>query len=189
MELLYSLPAIGATQTSSVATCLNTAATAPPFQLPALQNIWSPSQITGKGIMIIAAGGYDIPANTLSTFRLSLDTSSGVTAVNTVATLGAYSIATQTVGAWQAELFMTCTGVTSETASTWYSMGQLTIGPGSSPTGTASTLLWGQPSIAAGVPTAVTIPTNAAYYVNLVSQWQTTPTAMVCSQFLVFGLN
>src|SRR5215472_17215840 len=128
MEMLYSLPAIGVTQTSSVATILNSAATSSVLQLPALQNIWSPSQIAGKGLMIIAAGGYDIGANTLTTLRLSFDSAEGTTATNTIASTGAFVMTSQVVGSWEAQVWMNCVGVVSNTASSWYANGSLTLG-------------------------------------------------------------
>ena len=189
MELLYSMPAIGTTQTSSVATLLNTTPNQTPFQLPPLQNIWSLSQLAGKGLMVVASGGYDVGANTLTTLRLSFDANAGTTATVTVADTGAFVMTTQAVGAWEAQVWMNCVGLVATTASTWYANGTLTLGPGSAPTGTATTLMWGQPAIAAGIPTALTIGTQAALNVDLVAQWQASPTAMVCTQFMVFGLN
>lgn len=188
-ELLYSLPAIGATQTSSVATLLNTAATSPPFQLPALNNIWSPSSLPGKGLMFMAAGGYDVGANTLTTLRLSLDTAVGTTASNIIGEVASFPVGSLTTGAWEAQLWLTCAGVTSSSVSSWYASGQLTIGGGSDEATTAQTLMWGQPAISAGIPTAISLTLGTAYYTDLVAQWQTTPTAMVCTQFLCFGLN
>jgi hypothetical protein len=189
MELLYSLPAIGATQAGSAATVINSAATSPVPQLPALQNIWSPSSITGKGLMVVAGGGYDVGANTLTTLRLSFDSAEGTTATNTIASTGAFPVTTQAVGAWEAQVWINCVGVVSNTASSWYANGTLTLGPGSAPTGTATTLMWGQPAIVAGVPTAITLGLQTPYFLDLVAQWQANPTAMVCTQFMVFGLN
>jgi hypothetical protein len=191
MELLYSMPAIGTTQTSSVATVLNTSpVVGSQFQLPAFQNIWSPGNIDGRGLMIVAAGGYDVGANTLTTLRLSLDTAAGTTSTNIIANTGAFPLTTQAVGAWEAQVWMTCTGITNNTgATTWFAGGTLTLGPGSAPTGTATTLMWGQPAIVAGVPTAITLGSQTPYFCNLVSQFQVSPTAMVCTQFMVFGLN
>jgi hypothetical protein len=182
MELLYSMPAVGATQTGSAATVINTAATCPPFQLPALQNIWSLGGMSGKGLMIVAAGGYDVGANTLTTLKLSFDTVVS-TSLNTMGTSGAVALASTTTGAWQAQIWMTCTGIASETASTWESIGDGIIGPS---TGTA--FMWNS-AVVAGVPTPVTLPTQTAFYTDLYTQWQVNPTAVVCSQFMVFGLN
>ena len=190
MELVYSLPAIGATQTGSAATVLNTAATSPPFFLPALQNIWSPSAITGKGLLIVASGGFSTATNTLTTLRLSFDPSSGTTATNTVAVTGALAQVPNNVNcSWQAQVWLSCVGVTSEVSSNWYAIGTFEFGSGSTPTTTSATFMWGGPSVAAGVPAAVTLGLATAYTTNLVAQWQVNPGAMVCSQFMVFGLN
>jgi hypothetical protein len=189
LELLYSLPAIGATQSASAATILNTAATAPPFQLPALQNIWSPSSMAGKGLMIMAAGGFDIGANTLTTLKLSLDPTVTTTSVNIVAEAGALAMGALTTWAWEAQVWLSCVGVTGNTASSWYASGQLTIGAGNNEATTAITLMWGQPAISAGIPTAISLPLQTPYFPNLISQWSANPTAMVCTQFMVFGLN
>jgi hypothetical protein len=192
MELLYSLPAIGSTQTGSAATLLNSAATSPMIQLPALQNIWSSSQLPGKGFLIVAAGGYDIAAaNTLTTMRVSFDTTAGVTALNTIATTGALAGgcfgAAVATGSWEAQLWITCAGISGNTGSTWYSQGQLQFNSVSS-TGTGVSFAWGN-TITAGIPQSISLGLTNPYYVDLVAQWQANPTAMVCSQFMVFGLN
>lgn len=188
MELLYSLPAIGATQSSSVATVLNTAATAPPYQLPALQNIWSPSAMVGKGILFVATGGYSTATNTLTTLRLSLDSAVGTTATNTIAATGALAAAgaAASTGAWEGQCWMTCVGITANTSSTWYAQGQLQFA--TSNTTTAASFSWGN-TITNGIPQAITIPIQTSFYADLVSQWQISPGAMVCSQFMVWGLN
>jgi hypothetical protein len=184
MELLYSMPAVGATQSGSAITLLNTAATCPPFQLPALQNIWSLSGMTGKGLMIVAAGGYDIAAaNTLTTLKLSFDTVI-TTSLNTMASSAAIvPPGTTTTGAWQAQVWITCTGIASETASTWESIGDGIIGPS-----TGAAFMWNS-AVVAGIPTPVTLATQTPFYTDLYAQWQVNPTAMVCTQFMVFGLN
>lgn len=191
-ECIYSMPAIGVTQTSSALTCLNTAPTAPPLQLPALQNIWSPGNITGRAFKIMAAGGFDlIGANTLTTLRLSFDTASGTTANNTVAATGALSGnafgAANSAGAWQLLIWMTCTGISSETLSTWFAGGQLQFS-GTMTTGVATSYGFGN-TITNGVPQTFTLPLQTPLFPNLCAQWQTTVTAMVCSQFIVCGLN
>ena len=191
-ECIYAMPAIGVTQASSVITCLNTAATAPPLQLPALQNIWSPSNITGKAFKIVACGGYDISAaNTLTTLRLSFDTASGTAANNTIAATGALSGnafgAASTTGAWQFVLWMTCTGISGETNTTWFAGGQLQFS-GTMSTGVGTSYGFGN-TVTAGVPQTFTLPLQTALFPNLCAQWQASPVAMVCSQFIVCGLN
>jgi hypothetical protein len=192
MELLYSLPAIGATQAGSAITCLNTAATAPPFQLPSLQNIWSPSSLTGKGLFIVAAGGYDISAaNTLTTLRLSFDAASGTTANNTAGATGALSGgpfgAAATSGAWELQCWLTCVGISTELNSNWYSQGQLQFS-GTASTGVATSYAFGN-TVTAGIPQTFAMSNATSYFVNLCAQWQASPVAMVCSQLMVFGLD
>lgn len=188
MELLYSMPAIGVTQSSSVATVLNTAATSPPFQLPALANIWSPSSLTGKGLLFVAGGGYSTATNTLTTLRLSLDSAVGTTATNTVAATGALAAAglAASAGAWELQCWMTCVGISGETSSSWYATGQLQFASSSS--ATAASFAFGN-TISNGTPQTTVIPIQAAYYTDLVAQWQISPGAMICSQFMVFGLD
>lgn len=187
LELLYAMPAVGATLAATTKTCITgTAATNGPFQLPALQNIWSPGNMVGRGLMIVAAGGYDISSSTPTTLQFSFDTAVGTQAV-TIATTGSAPWASSAVGLWEAQVWMTC--VATGTASTWYSNGTLTCGPGSANTSTALTYMFGGPAVAAGIPTAITVPTTASYMLNAYAQWATAPTAMVCTQFLCFGLN
>jgi hypothetical protein len=182
MELLYSMPAVGPSVAVSAATLLNTAASSPPFQLPPLQNIWSLSGITGKGLMIVAAGGHSTGANTISTLKLSFDGTVGTSGSLTVGT-GAIPVVSTTTGAWQAQLWMTCTGITSETASTWEAIGDGIVGPS-----TGQAFMWNTP-VTAGVPAPLTLPTQTSYYMGLYSQWVVNPTVMLCTQFMVFGLN
>jgi hypothetical protein len=186
MELLYSMPAIGATLASTAATCISgTSATNGPFQLPALQNIWSPGNMVGKGLMLVAAGGYDTGSAIANTMKFTFDTAINAFA-GTIATTGAATWPTSTTGMWEAQVWMACVG--SGTASTWYSSGQLTVGPGSAETGSAATYMFGN-NIAAGIPQPLTIPTTTSYLLDIYSTWASAPTAMACSQFFVFGLN
>jgi hypothetical protein len=182
MELLYSMPATGVTQAVSASTCLNTGATSPPFQLPALQNIWSLSGITGKGLMIVAAGGHSTGANTITTLKLSFDGTAGTSGALTVGT-GAIPVVSTTTGAWQAQLWLSCTGVISETSSTWQGIGDGIVGPS-----TGQAFMWNS-AVTAGIPVSLTLPTQTPYYMGLYTQWQVNPTVMLCTQFMVFGLN
>lgn len=187
LECLFSLPAIGATLAATANTCVS--GTAPVFQLPALGNIWTPSQLQGKGLMILAAGGYDLStgAGTQNTMRLTFDVAAATTAATsvTVATTGAATWPNGTTGIWEAQIWMNC--VSTGTVSTWYANGQLTAA-GTQATAPCTTFLWGN-SIAAGIPTAVTIPTTQPYYVDLYAQWASAPTAFVVSQYMIFGIN
>jgi hypothetical protein len=182
MELLYSMPATASTQTASASTCLNTGATSPPFQLPALQNLWSPSSMTGKGLMVVAAGGHSTGANTISTLKLSFDGTAGTSGALTVGT-GAIPLVSTTTGAWQAQLWLSCTGVISETSSTWEAIGDGIVGPS-----TGQAFMWNT-LVTAGIPVPLTLPTQTSFYMGLYAQWVANPTVMLCTQFMVFGLN
>jgi hypothetical protein len=189
VELLYSMPAIGATLAATAVTCVSgTSSSAAPFLMPSLQNIWSPSQMQGKSLMIVANGGYDVGSNTGNKMSLILDSALATTAASsvTVASTGSNTFPTSTTGAWEIQLWMSC--VSTGTVSTWYPGGTMTCGPGSSNVTASSTFVWGS-TITAGIPQVVTIPTTVPYYVDLYSQWATAPTAFVVSTFQVYAMN
>jgi hypothetical protein len=189
MELLYSMPAIGPTITTTTAHTMMTgnSATNPPFLLPALSSIWSPSSLVGKGLMILASGGYDIASSTPTTMLLSMDTTSTTPGV-TVGATGSAAWAASTTGAWEIQVWLTC--VSTGTVSTWYSGGQLTCGPGNAETAAATALTYMfSNAITAGIPQPVTLTTNQAYFPEIYTTWATAPTAQVCSQFMIFGLD
>lgn len=196
MELLYSLPAIAATISTTVFTCINTAATINPYQMPSLQNIWTPSQMVGKSFMFCFAGGYnDTAAGETLALQFDLDIALATTAASsaTVASTGLCTVPTSATGLWEAQVWMSCVSCTG-TISTWYSNGQLTVGPGNTESGaataTATTYMWGCPSVALGVPTAVTVPTNSPLFPGLYSKWLGNGgCTIVTTQQLVFGLN
>jgi hypothetical protein len=187
-ELLYSMPVIGTSITSTSTVVCNTAATMGPFQLPALGNIWSIGNMVGKGLMIVASGGYDCAALNSNTFRLQTDTAIATSAATSglLCVTGAATAPLSTTGAWDLQVWMSCVSVVANTA-TFYVSGDLTYGAGNS---NSATLYYNVGnSVTAGVPTATSLATNAAQYVDLWTTWATAPTAFVCSQFMVFGLN
>lgn len=189
MELLYSMPATGATQAASTQTLLTgNAANNPAFQLPALQNIWSPGNMIGKGLMFMASGAYSSATNSVATY-LQFDGTANTNAAGsiTLATSGLVAAPASSTGVWQAQCWLTCTG--SGTASFWYGTGDIMIGVGSNETSACNTFMWGQPSILNGSPITITIPNTVPLFVELWQKWTTTVAVNVCSQFLVFGLN
>lgn len=187
MELLYSMPASGTTITSAIKSlATGNTATNPPFQLPAFQNIWPVSALVGRGLMFMASGGFDIASTTPTTLTLTLDGTAATQGLYTVATTGSAAWTTTAVGMWEAQAWMTC--VSTGTVSTWYSSGQLTVGPSSAETSTAITYMWGG-NVNAGIPQPVTIPTNTPLYPEIYATWATAPTAFVCTQFMIFGLD
>lgn len=187
-ELLYSLPVLGNSITSTSTVVCNTAATASPFQLPALGNIWSTSNMIGKGFMIIANGGYDCAALNSNTLRLQLDQNVAASAATSslVTVTGAATAPLSTIGAWDLQVWMTCVATSPGTAS-FYVSGDLAYGASNS---NSATLYYnvGNP-VTAGVPTACSVSTTLPTFVELWTTWATAPTAFVCSQFMVFGLN
>lgn len=193
MELLYSMPVIGASVGAASAKTLvsGNSATNPPFQLPALQNIWSPAQLQGRGLMVVASGGYDIGAANNLEMILALDITAATGAASsvTLATMGLCTVPTTPVGLWEAQCWVSF--VSTGTQATGYANGTFTCGVGNTESGvsTALTYMWGQPTVAAGIPTAITVPTAQPFYVDLYSQFTANPTQMVCTQFMVFGLN
>ena len=197
MELLYSQQAIAATISTTVPTCINTAATILPFQLPAFQNIWSPSSMVGKGFMFLFGGGYnDLAALETVKLQMLFDVASGASAATSVvvAAHGLSDVPTTNVGLWQAQCWMTCVSA-SGTASTWYVNGNAVWGVGNTEavlagTAASSSLMWGGPSVTTGVPAVVTLSSVTPYYPDLWSTWLGTGASTICTTtMMVFGLN
>lgn len=196
MELLYSQPAISFTNATTTITCINTASTFAPYQMPALQNIWSAGQLPNKGLMIIAAGGYNDTAGAASNaLKLQFDVASGTSAATSavICATGLCTVPTSSVGQWQAQVWLNCVS-SANTVSTWYSNGEITYGIGNTEAanapGTAVTFtyMWCGTAITTGVPAAVTIPTNQAFFPSLYSTWSAAST-MCTTQLMIFGLN
>lgn len=196
MELLYSQPAISFTNATTTITCINTAATFVAYQLPPLQNIWTPSQMVGKGLMIMFGGGYnDVAGAASNALKLQFDVTVGSSlATSTVlAATGLCTVPTTNLGQWNAQIWLNCVSA-SGTVSTWYSNGEITYGIGNTESGnqpgTAVTFnyMWCGTAITTGVPAAITIPTNVAFSPSLYSTWSAAST-MCTTQMMVFGLN
>lgn len=198
MELLYNQAAISATFSTTVLTCINTAATILPYQLPALQNIWSSSNMVGKGLMFIAGGGYDCTAAAESlSIQLAFDSAVATPAASsvTVASIGLCTVPTTNVGQWQAQVWLNCVSA-SGTASTWYSNGDIVMGVGNNesglvPTSIATTAyMWSGLANTTGVPGAVTLSAVTSYFPDLYSKWLGAGGCTITTtQFMCFGLN
>jgi hypothetical protein len=198
MELLYNQAAIAATISTTTPTCINTAATILPYQLPAFQNIWSPSSMVGKGFMIIASGGYnDTAAAESLRLQLNFDAAAATSAATSVvvAAHGLSTVPTTNVGQWQAQCWMNCVSA-SGTSSTWYVNGEATYGVGNTEAGqvpgsaVTTALMWSGPSNTTGVPAVVTLSSISAYYPDLWSTWLGAGgCTIVTTQLMIFGLN
>jgi hypothetical protein len=184
-ELLYSMPAAGASiAVTSKQIISATTTTNPPFFLPPLYNIWSPSQMAGKALHFEAAGGYDITASAV-TMQLYFDTAFS-SATTIIAQTGAATWATSAVGAWALDVDLTCAS-SGMSVTTWYSSGALVVGPGSSPTAVGSAFTFGN-AVVAGIPQTISLVPATSYCPELYVTVGTN-TAFICTQFQVWALN
>ena len=180
------MPAAGASIAVSTKQIISaTTATNPPFFLPPLYNIWSPSQMAGKALHFQAAGGYDIAASNV-TMQMYFDTAfSAVTTL--VAATGAAAWAAQTTGAWNLDVDLTCVS-SGMSVSTWYSSGAIVTGPGNTPTTPSSAFSFGCP-VTLGIPQTITLVPATSYCPELYVTVSATNTAFVCTQFQIWALN
>ena len=194
MELLYSAPAIAFTNSTTTITCISTAASLLPYQLPSLQNIWSASQMPGKAFMFLYSGGYDVAAANAMALQLQFDVAVATSAATSsvIAICGLCTVPTTTAGQWQAQAWATCVGA-SGTTSTWYVTGDVIMGVGNNESGVASTVntatfMWSGPAVTTGVPATISIPTNQAFFPSLYSKFVGAATVTTTQQ-LIFGLD
>ncbi len=189
-ELLYSMPAVGATKSNTTASVITgNAAGNPAYQLPPLASLWSQSAMVGKSIVFVAAGTYDTGTTYAVTTNLSYDATQG-SAGTTIAATGAAS--TWPVGAtnnWWMEVTATCISSGLNTSG-WMTGGTLTAGTGNNAATTAAASWMMGGAQTAGVPNALALATVASIgYIEIWSTWATSPVAQVCSQFKVFAEN
>jgi hypothetical protein len=161
----------------------------PAFLMPALGTIWPVSSMQGKAIQIIAAGTYDATAVGVTLQLFADPTQASTTSQVLIAGTGSVVAVSSTTGAWNLEMTMTCTGTGAVTSSNWMTAGVLTIGAGNNAgvAGSAVAMVGGANAL--GVPSALTLSNIASNYWELWATWATAPTAFVCSQFMVIGLN
>lgn len=195
-EVIYQMPAAGASYNNSITanTILsgNTASN-PPFAIPA--QIWQPSYVTGRSIVIMAGGIYSTTATPTLAFKVGLDATQG-TFGTALATTGTFTTSgTQANGAWQAEVWITFTqvGTTGNTYS-FFSTGQFTYGPANNTATTAATaIMIGAPSSGGppATPTLQTVVPATTTYLELAATWGAASTSnmITCTQFLVCGMN
>jgi hypothetical protein len=187
-ELLYSMPALGATVATATKQIISgTTTTCPPCVIPPLQNIWPMSQMVGKAFRFCGGGGYAYGTAETVTLQLYADTAfSGAT--NLLAATAAYQFPQTTSGSWQFEVEMSCTAVgnsaTGTASSTWYSTGTVTAG--SNTIGTTGMMTG---TITTGVPQAITLSCASVFTFALYVTPAIGATSLGMSQFLVYGLN
>lgn len=186
--VLYSMPAAGATKTTTTQSMVSgNAAGNPAFQMPALGAIWPVSAMTGKVLQILAGGTYDAGAVT-STIGVYYDATQA-TVGTLIAGTGAATIVSSTTGEWTMEVTLTCTGAASATTSNWMTSGSVLYGTGNNAgvNGAVTAMVGGANTL--GVPTALALPNYASNYWEVWSTFGTAPTAFVMSQFIVMALN
>jgi hypothetical protein len=87
------------------------------------------------------------------------------------------------------QALLTCTQAGNNT-SNWMTSGSVTYGASNNAGAAAGSEVMMGGAQTAGVPTALALATSATIgYIELWSTWGTAPTAFVCSQFLILGLN
>jgi hypothetical protein len=182
------MPAVGATKTTTTASLVSgNAAGNPAYQLPALVSIWPPNELPGKSLLFWANGTYDATAVTSQLF-LTFDPTQG-TQGTTIVSTGAFTVPSTTTGSWIMQALLTCTQAGNNT-SNWMTSGSVTYGASNNAGAAAGSEVMMGGAQTAGVPTALALATSATIgYIELWSTWGTAPTAFVCSQFLILGLN
>jgi hypothetical protein len=119
---------------------------------------------------------------------LAVDPTQG-TIGTTVAATGAATVVSTTTGSWWMDVWLTCTSVGNNTSG-WITNGRVCYGPSNNAATAASSdfMMGGAQTL--GVPNTLALATSTSVgYLELWSTFGTAPTAFVCSQFLVFGLN
>lgn len=190
-ELLYCMPALGTNNTTaSSAVCMTANSSSnPPFQQPTIAQMWTMSQVVGKGLMYIADGTFDSGGAYNVTTVLSYDTTQG-TSANTIASTGAYAWASTTaVGAWHMQVMLNCVSAGTSNATKWYVTGFLTQGVANNATTTAGAIILLGGASSSGTPSAVTLTANQIYYPEIWMTASSSMTAFYCTTFMAFGLN
>jgi hypothetical protein len=189
VELIYSMPAVGATKTTTALQVVSgTGAggtTAPAFQM-ALAQLWPVSQLIGKSLRFEAAGTYDAGAVT-NLMGLYADTAQAAQSVQLGST-GAVTIPSNTVGAWRMSVEAECVGV-SNAASNWVVEGAIKYGiaNNAATAAVAEYMMGGANTL--GVPGFAVLNPVQQYYWELWSTFGTAPTAFVCSKFKIYAEN
>jgi hypothetical protein len=182
------MPVVGATKTTTTSSLVSgNSGTNPAFLMPALGSIWPVSSMQGKVLQVWAAGTYDATAVT-SQLGLYFDATQA-TQGTLIAGTGAVTVPSTTTGEWNMEVTLTCIGTGAVTSSNWNTAGQIAYGPGNNAAAAAATVAMVGGANTAGVPTSLLLSNTASNFWELWSVWGTAPTAFVCSQFIVMGLN
>jgi hypothetical protein len=194
-ELLYAMPATGASLTGTVSTG-GTAqllsplggATSPAYFLPAY--FFSDTYGIGKSLLIQGGGTLlGGPATQNVRFALYADTAIGTQSTNLLCSTGLFPPFGSTVsltGAFYFEALLTCTSV--GTAGTLNTVGRLTTSQANNPTTTQNS---GGASILMQAATQPTFNNATGYFIDLYAYFGATTTtqAATLTNLYVWGLN
>ncbi len=199
MELLYSMPASGASSSApgaaSVILSGNTT-TNPGYQLPALSSMWPLSQFPGKALGVRARGIFGTPASSPGTWLIGcgLNTTQATKPTATVlAATGAFTPASPILsisnGEWELEFDITVqsagTNAGAAPNANVITGGLLSLGAGNNAATT------GISAFMVGSASAISINPTTQYWIELYATFSTGPasTQIQCNQFEVFGYN
>lgn len=200
-ELLYCMPASGATSTApgaaSVVLTGNTASN-PAFKLPSLRALWGMNGFTGKALRISMRGTFGTPASSPGTWLVGvgLNTTQATkpTAIVLAAT-GAFTPASPnlslaaTAGMWEMEFDVTVqsmgTNAGAAPNANVFACGNFGFAPGNN-AATAAGI-----SLMVGSGSAVSVDPTAEYWIEGYATFSTGPasTNIACNQFLVSAQN
>jgi hypothetical protein len=200
-ELLYSMPASGATSTApgaaSVVLTGNTT-TNPAFKMPSPRALWGMSEIPGRVLRISMRGTFGTPAATPGTWLIGLGLNTVQATKPTgivLAASGAFTPAAPnlslaaTAGMWELEVDVTFQTAGSAAGaapnSNVFCHGNLAVAPGNN-AAVASGL-----SLMVGSGSAISIDPTVEYWVEGYATFSTGPasTSIACNQFLVSAQN
>lgn len=183
-ELLYSMPAPGATNASAVITRMSSAAPMP----ITLASIWPLDRMVGKSLHFRGSGSHSLAGAYTNVLTLGADVTAGTYVAGVGCVSGACSAlaATQTVGTMGFEIDATCQSVTT-TNSGWIFDGFVEYGYNGS---TAITTRYNVGGLnVAGVATAVVIPTSVPTFFEVFYTWSTAATASYLNKFKIYAEN
>ena len=189
-ELIYSMPANGAALTTTASAVLTgNTGTNPPFQLPALQSLWSPGNLVGKALKFVARGNFGSGATPGAlTIGLGFNTTQGTHPTTVVlAGTGAFASVPASVttpnGGWEleADLTITVAGVAALTVNTG---GQFNMGAANNAATAANV------GCNLGATGITSLNPTTGYWAEVYATWAAASTdSIICTQFLIYGLN
>jgi hypothetical protein len=200
-ELLYSMPASGATSTApgaaSVVLTGNTTTNAA-FKMPSARSLWGMSEIPGRVLRLTLRGTFGTPGATPGTWLIGVGlntTQATKPPAIVLAASGAFLLASPnlglaaTAGMWELEADITFQTAGSAAGaaptSNVFCHGNLNLAPGNN-AATATGL-----ALMVGSGSAIAIDPTVEYWIEGYATFSTGPasTVIACNQFLVSALN